>query len=401
MSTPATVRLIAGREIRERLEGRFLRVMTVITALLVVAGVTIPALVHSDKATKLGLVGPATHALAPPLQRTAQAARLRIALVSVADDARARALLRSGGLDAALSLSGAGARLEAKQSVPGDVTEVVSATLDALHIRSALLGAGVGPAAVTRALTPVKVTAASIQPARSHEGARNLAAFAVGLLMYLSLVIYGAAVAQGVAQEKTSRTAEILLSAVRPSELLAGKVAGIGVVGLGQLAVAAGAGLIANAAVHSTRIPGVVWVLIPAFLVYFLAGFALYAFLFAAAGALVARQEEVQFVTMPFSIVLVGGYLLVYAVIGSPDATWIHVLAFVPLLTPQLAPALIAVGHIPVWEVVAQAVVLLGTIYLTARVASRIYAAALVRGGARISWSAALRLHPARSQTIS
>ena len=136
------VRLIAGREIRERLEGRFLRVMTVITALLVVAGVTIPALVHSNKATKLGLVGHATQALAAPLQRTARAARVRIALVDVADDARARALLRSGGLDGHWQLSGAGARLEAKRSVPGDVTEVVSPTLNALHVRSALLGAG-------------------------------------------------------------------------------------------------------------------------------------------------------------------------------------------------------------------------------------------------------------------
>lgn len=401
MKGTATVRLIAGREIRERLEGRFLRVMTVITALLVVAGIIIPALVHSNKESKLGLVGPAVHSLAAPLQRAAHAARLNVAVLSVADDARARALLRSGGLDAALSLSGARARLEAKQSVPGDITALVSTTLNAQHVRSALARAGVPAAAVTSALTPVKLSAVAIQPPRSHEAARNLAAFAVGLLMYLSLVIYGAAVAQGVAQEKTTRTAEVLLSAVRPGELLAGKVAGIGVVGMGQLAVAAGAGLIANAAVHSTKIPGVVWVLIPAFLVYFIAGFALYAFLFAAAGALVARQEEVQFVTMPFSIVLVGGYLLVYAVIGSPDATWIHVLAFVPLLTPQLAPALIAVGHIPVWEIMAQAAILLGSIYLTVRVASRIYAAALVRGGARLPWKAALRLEPARTQSTS
>jgi ABC-2 type transport system permease protein len=401
VSPSATVRLIAGREIRERLESRFLRVMTVITAVLVVAGITIPTLVHSHTATKLGLVGQATQGLATPLQRAAHAARLHVAVVNVAEDAEARALLRSGGLDAALTVSDAGARLEAKRSVPGDITALVSTTLNALHVRSALALAGVPAAAVTAALTPVRVTAVAIQPLRSHATARNLAAFAVGLLMYLSLVIYGAAVAQGVAQEKTTRTAELLLSAVRPSELLAGKVAGIGVVGMGQLAFAAAAGLIANAVVHSAKIPGVVWVLIPAFLVYFAAGFALYAFLFAAAGALVARQEEVQFVTMPFSIVLVGGYLLVYAVIGSPDATWLHVLAFVPLLTPQLAPALIAVGHIPVWEIVAQAAILLGAIYLTVRVASRIYAAALVRGGARVPWRAALRLRPARAQSIS
>lgn len=397
MSAAALVRLIAGREIRERLESRFLRVMTVITALLVVAGIAVPALVHSHHTTKLGLVGHAAQATGPALARNARAARSELTLVSVADDTQARAMVRSGRLDAALSVSGTGARLEAKRSPPGGVAALVSTTLNEVHVRSALLGAGLSPAEVSSALTPVRVTVASLQPPRPNESARDLAAFAVGLLMYLSLVIYGAAVAQGVAQEKTTRTAEILLSAVRPDELLAGKVAGIGVVGLGQLAVAAAAGLIADAVIHSAQIPGVVWLLIPAFLAYFVAGFALYAFLFAAAGAMVARQEEVQFVTMPFSIVLVAGYLLVYAVIGSPDATWLHVLAFVPLLTPTLAPALIALGHVAAWEIVAQAVVLCAAIYLTVRVASRIYAAALVRGGARIPWAAALRLRPARA----
>ena len=401
MNAAALVRLVAGREIRERLESRFLRVMTVITALLVVAGIVIPALVHSHHVIKVGLVGSGARAAGPALQRNARVARLRLALISVADEATARARLRAGHLDAALSVDAGGARLEAKRSLPSGVGALVSTTLDELHVRDALLRAGVSSAAVAGALTPVRVTVTALKPPRPSAGARNLAAFAVGLLMYLSLVIYGAAVAQGVAQEKTSRTAEILLSAVRPGELLGGKVAGIGVVGLGQLAVAAAAGLIANAAIHSTQVPGVIWVLIPAFLAYFLAGFALYAFLFAAAGALVARQEEIQFVTMPFSIVLLGGYLLVYAVIGSPDATWVHVLAFVPLLTPQLAPALIAVGHIASWEIAAQAVVLLATIYLTVRVASRIYAAALVRGGARIPWGKALRLGPARAQADS
>jgi ABC-2 type transport system permease protein len=278
--------------------------------------------------------------------------------------------------------------------VPAGVTGVVGAALEELHVRGALARAGVPAGAVTSVLTPVRVATGLLQPPRSHLQARNLAALAVGLIMYLSLVLYGAAVSQGVAQEKTTRTAEILLAAVRPGELLAGKVIGIGAVGMGQLAVAGAAGLIAHAAVHSAEVPGVIWVLIPAFLAYFLAGFALYAFLYAVAGALVARQEEVQFVTMPFSILLLAGYLLVYAIIASPDATWLRVLSFVPVLTPTLAPARIAVGHVAAWEIAGQAVVLGLAIYITIRVAARVYASALVRGGARVSWSAALRLRP-------
>jgi len=120
--------------------------------------------------------------------------------------------------------------------------------------------------------------------------------------LYLSLGIYGAAVASGVAQEKTSRIAEVLLAAVRPSQLLAGKVVGIGVCGAGQLAIAVVAGLLANAAVQSAVIPSTVWALLPAILLWFVLGYALYAFAYAAAGALVGRQEEVQFVTLPITL---------------------------------------------------------------------------------------------------
>ncbi len=397
MNRSATVRLIAGREIRERLEGRLLRAMTVLTALFVVAGVVIPALVHSHHVTKVGLVGSPAQAVAGPLQRTAHAARLSMRLVSTLDALTAKAMLRSGRLDAALSITARGALLQADKSLPAGVAGVVSTTLEGLHVRGALARAGVPAATVTNVLTPVRITTAVLQPPRSHQQARNLAALAVALIMYLSLVIYGAAVAQGVAQEKTTRTAEILLAAVRPGELLAGKVVGIGVVGLGQLAVAGAAGLIANAAVHSAQVPGVIWVLIPAFLAYFLAGFVLYAFLYAVAGSLVARQEEVQFVTMPFSILLVVGYLLVYSIIANPDATWLRVLSFVPVLTPTLAPARIAVGHVAAWEIAGQAVVLAVAIYVTMRVAGRVYANALVRGGARVSWSTALRLRTTRT----
>jgi ABC-2 type transport system permease protein len=210
--------------------------------------------------------------------------------------------------------------------------------------------------------------------------------------MYVSLALYGAAVANGVAQEKTSRTAEVLLAALRPSQLLSGKVIGIGLTGLGQLAIAAAAGVIANAVVHSTKIPASVWVLLPAFLVCFLAGFTLYAFAFAAAGALVARQEEVQFVTMPLGLFLLVGYLLVYAVIAHPDATWVKVVSFLPPLMPSLLPARIALGHVAPWEIPLDVLIMSISIWAMIRVASRVYANALIYSGARLSWKEALRL---------
>jgi ABC-2 type transport system permease protein len=390
----AVTRLVAGREIGERLQGRLIRVMTVVTALLVVAGVTLPGLLKgsSQSTTTVGLVGHGAQALAPTLTRTAAAAKVKIAVSDVPNETEARRELAGGGLDVALSAGGQSAHIEAEKSVSSTVRTVLGDALDTEHLRAGLARARIPLAKVLPALEPVPVTTSILQHAAPDNTARSIAAIAAALLMYISLAMYGTAVATGVAQEKTTRTAEVLLAAVRPRQLLTGKVLGIGVTALGQLAIAAAAGLIANVAVQSTEIPGSVLVLLPAFLVCFLAGFLLYAFALAAAGALVARQEEVQMVSVPIMIPLLIGYLLVYAAIASPNATWLRIASFLPPLTATLMPARIALGHIAWWELPLAALIMLASIYGMARLASRIYANALIHSGPRLSWRAAVRL---------
>jgi ABC-2 type transport system permease protein len=393
MSGAGAVRLIAAREITERVRGRALRVMTVLTTLLVVAGIVIPAAIRGGSApAQIGLAGPDAQAAGPAIARIARAARVSVALHDVASVGIATAEVRSGALDAVLVGGTSGARVLVKESLPSTTQAVLSTALDELHLREALARAGVPAAQIGPALAPVPLVTTALAPPPPDRAARDVAAIAAALLMYVSLALYGAAVANGVAQEKTSRTAEVLLAAVRPAQLLAGKVIGIGSVALGQLAIALGAGLVANATVHSATIPGTVWTLLPAFLAWFLGGFVLYAFAFAAAGAMVARQEEVQFVTMPFGIVLVVGYLLVYLALAHPDATWLRVASLLPPLSASLMPARIALGHVAAWEIALDAALMLAAIRVTAHVAGRIYVHALMRGGARIDWRTALAL---------
>jgi ABC-2 type transport system permease protein len=402
MTPAATVWLIAGREIRERLQGRLLRVVTVLTALLVAAAVVVPSLIsHSTSPTRIGLVGTTAQALAPQLDRTARAVRTPIRVEDLADVATARAELRAGRLDVALAVSGSGAHMQVKRTLPASTRALLTETLAVARLHDVLAAAGVRPATVAAALAPVPVTVSALTHPPADETARYIAAIAAALLMYVSLAMYGTAVAQGVAQEKTSRTAEVLLAAVRPSELLSGKVTGIGLCGLGQLAVAAASALVASAIVHGAGIPGSVVVMIPAFLVYFLAGFVLYAFAMAAAGAMVARQEEVQFATVPFSLLLLTGYLLVYVAAASPNATWLRIVSFFPPLTATLMPARIALGHVAPWEFAVQAVLMGAAIYGTIRLAGRIYGDAIVRGGGRLTWRAAIRLRSGRSGSAS
>jgi ABC-2 type transport system permease protein len=391
-----TTRLIAEREITQRVRGRATRLMTVATAVMVVAAVTIPALIRSSSsATRIGLVGGAA-ALAPEIERSASAARLKVALSDVADDAQAHDQLHAGTLDVAVYPTGREVRFEVETSLDPTVHAVLQTALADARLRNALARARLPVATVLAALAPVRARAVVLRPAPRDRAARTVAAIAAALLMYVSIGLYGGAVAVGVAQEKTTRTAEVLLAAVRPRQLMNGKVLGIGATGLGQLTIAVVAGLIAGAVVHSTKIPTSVWLLMPAFLVCFVAGFLLYAFAFAAAGALVARQEEVQSVSAPIAMPLLIGYLLVYIAVASPNATWVQVLSFVPPLTATLLPVRIALGHVAAWELVLCALLMVGSIIAVARLAARVYETALIQGGARVSWRAALGLRPDR-----
>ena len=381
------------REASERLRSRLFWVLTGVTMLGVVALIVVPALVSgSAKPTVIGLVGRPAQALGPSIEHTAAAAKVAVRVVPVADGPAARSALRRGSIAVALSVAPDGARAEVRQSLSTTIASLLRATVDAASVRERLRQAGVPLEKVIPALTPVLFTTRALEPEPPNRAARSAAALAAGLLLYVSLAIYAAAVAGGVAQEKTSRTAEVLLATVEPRQLLTGKVVGIGVCGLGQIAIAACAGLIANAAVHGTQIPRTVWLLLPAIVLWFVLGFAFYAFASAAGGALVARQEEVQFISLPLMMPLVAGFMLVYAAIASPSAWWIQLLSFLPPLAPVLMPARIALGHTPAWQVALDVVVMLVAIYALVRLAARIYAPALVRGGARIGWRSALRL---------
>jgi ABC-2 type transport system permease protein len=110
-------------------------------------------------------------------------------------------------------------------------------------------------------------------------------------------------------------------------------------------------------------------------------GFAWYAYAMAAAGALVARQEEVQFVSLPIGMPLVVGFLLTYVAIATPQALWIRVVSFLPPLAPVLMPVRLALGGMAAWEMPLGVAVMAASIYGVVRLAARVYRADLVRGG--------------------
>lgn len=404
------VGLVAWREIAQRLSGRTTWTVTALTTVLAVGLIVGSSLINQQAgATRIGLVGPQAQALAPALSAAARAAKVSIATVPIASVAEARAELTptqgpggggrlaklfagsSSQLDVALTFDGTSATILAYQTVPSTTLALVHAVLNAVHQQSVLAASGVDASTITSSLTPVPLTAETIAASGNQSGL-SIAALASALLLVYGVAGFASSVATGVAQEKTSRTAELLVSAIRPRELMTGKVLGIGLVGLGTMTVTVGAALMANAFVKGTNIPPGLGPLLPLILVWFVLGFTLYAFAFAAAGAMVARQEEVQSVSLPLAAFQIVGFLLVYVAIASPDNPWIRILSFLPPWAPVLMPARAILGTAQAWEVLVAAGLELLAIWGMVVLTARIYRGALVRGGARLTWSEALRL---------
>ncbi len=185
------------------------------------------------------------------------------------------------------------------------------------------------------------------------------------MLIFVTLTIYGMWVATSVAAEKSSRVMELLISAATPRELLVGKVLGVGGAGLTQYAaivVPAAlvvlfqdriATLVLGPAPLGGEAPleGLTLPILGAFLLFFVLGFVLYALLYAAAGSLVSRQEDVQQLALPLSLVSMASYIAAVAGIASIGSTFMFVLSFVPFSSPFVMLSRIMLGRVEPWEI--------------------------------------------------
>ena len=217
-----------------------------------------------------------------------------------------------------------------------------------------------------------------------------MAFFAV-LLLYGQLLTYGYWVAAGVVEEKASRVVEVILAAVRPRQLLAGKVLGLGVLALGHLLLITAVGLGAAAATGALDVDGHLVAGAALALAWFVAGYAFYSCAFACAGALVPRQEELQSVTMPLTMTIALSFLLSFAVTDTPDVTLAHVLAFVPTTAPLIMPGRIITGHAGAAEIAASLAVTLAAAAALVPLAGRVYEGGILRTGSAVKLREAWR----------
>lgn len=352
-------KLVAAREMRTKLRDRAFLIGSIFT-LVIVAGATILPSFFSGGATTVAVVGEAA-------QRAATAAGAEITTAD--SDAAAEALVRDGTVDAALIPDTAGSSpfgvsIVALDEAPSDLVASLSVP------------------------TPVQL----LEPSDIDPALAFFIPFAFAIVFFMTSLTFGLSIAQSVVEEKQTRIVEILVAAIPVRALLAGKVLGNTVLAVGQIV------LIVAAALVGMRISGtdlftgdvlaqlstaILW-----FVPFFLLGFLLLAGLWAVAGALVSRVEDLGSATTPVQLLVMLPFFGV--IYGSSQPTVMSWLSYVPFSSPTAMPVRIFTGDTAgIWEPLLSLAVLAVTATLTVLLAARLYQGSVLRTNGRTSYAQA------------
>ena len=382
--------LVVQREMSMRLRSRTFRIVTVLMVVFTIVGLLFAqAQAGATKSTKVGFLGSA-QSLAAPFAALSASLGDQMVISSVPDITTGLAAINDGTLDVLVSGDPAGPTATVKEKIDPVVVADLTATVRQGVFNGLLKADGLDPVAVESQVAGAGIAIDYQKPPSPDRTQQILVGFAVAYMLMFSLSFYGGLVAQGVIEEKSSRIVEIILSALPSDVLLAGKIIGIGLVGLIQLVILGVTGFAMVGVTGLATIPAVSAGALGLDLVWFVLGFYLYATLFAAGASLVSRQEEVASVTAPPISLLILAYLLVYQVVADPGSVTSTVLSFLPPFAPVLMTFRMAMGAVPAWQVaLSMGLTALTAVGLTL-LAGRIYANSVLRLGSRVSVREAL-----------
>jgi ABC-2 type transport system permease protein len=253
----------------------------------------------------------------------------------------------------------------------------------------------------------------------SSSGAAMAVGFAAAILIYMSLFIYGIQVMRGIIEEKTSRIVEVIISSVKPFQLMMGKIIGIGLVGLTQfllwiilsgilMTVATNVLFKDKMEVIKSEMPAtkqvvpeqsgpgtdiikaiqtVEWTyILPVFIIFFFGGYMLYSALFAAVGSAVDSDTETQQFMLPITLPLLFTYIMSFSfIVNNPDSSLSFWLSIIPFTSPIAMMVRLPFG-VPAWQLALSIVLLIGGFIFTTWIASRIYRVGILMHGKKVSF---------------
>lgn len=390
--TPETSRmrglmLVAGREIRVRGLAKSNIVSLIVTVAIVGVLAALPTILGAfggdDENEKIGLAGTAAPAM--EAQLNAMGGYDVTTYDSAADAEKA---VEDGDVDAAV----ADGTLYSEESVDNGLQTQLDAAWQAATIQTNLSAAGLSDAEIAAALTTKPLETVSLSGGEANWAANYFTGLVISIIMFMMLMTPVQYIAMGVVEEKSSRIVEILLTSLKPWQLLGGKVIGLGVISLVNLVAMVGVGLGVSAATGvlddlppgtaSAAISTIGWWLIALVLFGTLAG---------GVGSLVSRQEESGSVLTPLIMSLTLSYLGSIFLLNAPTSTFAKILSIVPPFSAIAMPTRMAVAEVPAWEIALAIGLLLVAAAGALALGAQLYKRSVLYTGSRLKLTEALR----------
>ena len=276
----------------------------------------------------------------------------------------------------------------------GDISteDTLSTAIQNVITREGLTHQGMGSTDIAALMAPVKIDTSKTGDSRAAFGAAYLLFF----LMYMVIMLYGMNTARSIIEEKTSRVFEVMLSTIKPDEMLAGKILGVGAVGITQVGVWMLAAAILGSTSLATGLIGTGHSLISFtqiffFVVYFIFGFLVYSSIAAALGAMTNSEQELQQLNMFLVIPLAFCFLMIFVIVHAPNSTLAQIVSLIPFCSPLLMNFRISLTTVPPWQIGLSFVLMSLTILAILWVASRIYRVGILMYGKKPSLPEVLR----------
>jgi len=384
---------VALREITERIRSKAYLITTALTVLIVLGLIVAPTVFGSDtEESAVGSVGEGNEQIIATAVDLGNAndepgdpPSIAIETVEFDDRESAAMALEDGDVDAVL-VDGEEIVVQSVGGFGGNsLANGLQRAAGTVHIQEIIEEEGQQAADIIEILSSDPLETTTLAEGDPDESdSRTFVAYFGLLLLYLAVLLYGTWILTGVTEEKSNRVVEVLLSSIRPWQILGGKILGIGSLALLQLLGTIGAALIALRVTGAFDLPPIEITSVLNLLLWFVIGFLIFAVLFGAAGSLVSRTEEANTIAMPMSMAAVVGFFVSITALNDPDGVVATIFTFVPITAPFVVPVRTALQSIPVWQYSLALVVCLASIGVLTVLAGRIYAGGLLRYGGRV-----------------
>ena len=393
MNTLRHVLLVARRDFMQRAKSKaFLASMVVIVGLVALVGPLMALEMREPAPYDVGTVGTQPGELEEALTASAQSFERRVNLESFANLDEGEKAVENGDFDVLIV---DGRELVWNEEPSLQLASIVTAAVQGIDRQQVIADLGLSGEEASSLLNPPPPDSRTLTEPDPEAGPKQVAAYAGSFILYISILMFGQFVMMGVMEEKSSRVVEVVLSRVRPHELLAGKVVGIGALGLVQLIILGGAAMvmvsmfdIADVDLGALSLRILLWIVF-----WYLLGYSFFSVVYAALGATVSRQEDAQSVGMIPVVFLLPGYFISITALEDPDSLLATIGSIVPPLSPLVMPIRASLSDVPLWQMLLSIFLVIAATYLLIRLAGRIYKGSILKIGAKVrfrdAWKAA------------